>query len=313
MRARPLTGGVSARVTALDVLLPDGQRREFVLREHGPADVAANAHVAADEFRLLSHLHAAGLPVPKPVAHETRRRGAAASAIVLERLAAHPRLRPADSAVAPRRWPRSWRAFTPSPTSPPFCPTRPPAARRLAQTPTHVDAALAKARSAALTSVWPLCAATGAGAAHGDFWPGNVLWQTAVSPASSTGRTRRLGSPGRRGQCAPGASLGVGTRGHGGVHGRLPGGRAGRRRAPRPIGDPGAALRPAGKLSSWIDAATARTMRDQHRWSVTQALANLNKPSPHAQGATLAVARWAGGKPCAPACRLRYWACTNGR
>ncbi|MEZ4718615.1 MAG: lipopolysaccharide kinase InaA family protein [Caldilineaceae bacterium] len=81
-------------MTALDVLLPDSQRRVRAA-EHGPADVTANAHVAADEFRLLAHLHAAGLSVPKPVAYDGAVTGAA-SAIVLERLAGASTPAPAD-------------------------------------------------------------------------------------------------------------------------------------------------------------------------------------------------------------------------
>ncbi len=65
-RAWPLTGGVSAEVTALEIELADGQREKLVVRQHGPVDLAANPNVAADEFALLHVLHEEGLPIPTP-------------------------------------------------------------------------------------------------------------------------------------------------------------------------------------------------------------------------------------------------------
>jgi len=43
-----------------------------------------------------------------------------------------------------------------------------------------------------------------------------------------------------------------------------------------PYWDLCAALRPAGKLHTWgLDATVEKTMREKHRWFVTQALATL--------------------------------------
>jgi aminoglycoside phosphotransferase (APT) family kinase protein len=59
LRARPLTGGVSAQATALEIQCPDGRIVGAVVRRH-PA--------VAKEWRLLHFLHAGGLPVPRPLA-----------------------------------------------------------------------------------------------------------------------------------------------------------------------------------------------------------------------------------------------------
>ncbi|MCB9161367.1 MAG: phosphotransferase [Caldilineaceae bacterium] len=285
VRAWPLTGGVSARVTALDVLLPDGQRREFVLREHGPADVAANAHVAADEFRLLAHLHAAGLPVPKPVAYEDAATGAAASAIVLERLAGASTPAPADSVAAARQMAAflaRLHALADVPTFLPDATAR--IGARLGQTPAHIDAALSEGEiRAALTQVWPLPLQHAPVLLHGDFWPGNVLWQdgrlTGVIDWEDAARGDPLADVANARlellwAWGP-AAMAAFTAGYLAA--------APVDAAHLPYWDLCAALRPAGKLSSWgLDVATARTMRDQHRWFVTQAFANLNKPPQHA-------------------------------
>lgn len=64
----PLVGGVSARVTALDLALPDGGARRVVIREPGAAEwKGPGRQTARREFDLLGHLHGAGLPVPRPL------------------------------------------------------------------------------------------------------------------------------------------------------------------------------------------------------------------------------------------------------
>ena len=40
---------------------PGGARQRLLVRAHGANDLARNVHLARDEFRLLAHLHAAGL------------------------------------------------------------------------------------------------------------------------------------------------------------------------------------------------------------------------------------------------------------
>ena len=66
LRAWLLYGGVSARVTALEVERPDGQRHKMLVRQHGAADLKLNPQIAADEFKLLQHLHRLELATPIP-------------------------------------------------------------------------------------------------------------------------------------------------------------------------------------------------------------------------------------------------------
>ncbi|MCB0159169.1 MAG: phosphotransferase [Caldilineaceae bacterium] len=289
LRAWPLTGGVSARVTALDVLLPDGRPRALVLREHGPADVAANPRVAADEFRLLAHLHAAGLPVPAPVAYEDAATdtvaGAAASAILLERLPGMSTPAPADPLVAARQMAAflvRLHALAHVPTFLSDATTQ--VSTRLGQTPAHVDVTLSEGEiRAALTPVWPLPSRHAPVLLHGDFWPGNVLWlddslagvidwedAARGDPLADVANARLeiLWAWGRAAMAAftdhylTAAPVDA-------TH--------------LPYWDLCAALRPAGKLSSWgLAAATAQTMRERHRWFVTRALWKIKTIMRHA-------------------------------
>jgi aminoglycoside phosphotransferase (APT) family kinase protein len=61
-----LKGGVSAQVTAFELERADGRVEQLVVRRHGARDLARNPRIAADEFRLLELLRAAGGPAPAP-------------------------------------------------------------------------------------------------------------------------------------------------------------------------------------------------------------------------------------------------------
>src|SRR3954453_1038875 len=53
LRTWQLNGGISARMTAFEVALPDGLTKKMILRRPGAATLARNPRAAADEFTLL--------------------------------------------------------------------------------------------------------------------------------------------------------------------------------------------------------------------------------------------------------------------
>jgi len=64
VRAWPLEGGVSARTTAVEVRLPEGGTRTFVVRKHSGHDRAANDLPYWDlyaDLRLAPQIHRWGL------------------------------------------------------------------------------------------------------------------------------------------------------------------------------------------------------------------------------------------------------------
>lgn len=65
-----LHGGVSAQVQVFTLQQADGDgsTQRVVVRRHGVIDRTQNPQIARDEFRLLSLLHAQGLPVAEPLA-----------------------------------------------------------------------------------------------------------------------------------------------------------------------------------------------------------------------------------------------------
>src|SRR5512133_1082621 len=96
LRAWTLRGGVSARVTALEVQHPDGRTAKWVVRQHGDADLRQNPHIAADEFRLLQVAHAAGLAVPQPYYLDQSGEVFPTPYVVVEYVEGQPELAPSD-------------------------------------------------------------------------------------------------------------------------------------------------------------------------------------------------------------------------
>ena len=66
LRTWQLNGGISARMTAFEVGLPDGLTKKMILRRPGAATLARNPRAAADEFTLLRITQTAGLATQTP-------------------------------------------------------------------------------------------------------------------------------------------------------------------------------------------------------------------------------------------------------
>lgn len=279
LRAWPLTGGVSAEVTVIELARGSGERWRLIVRRHGEVDRAQNPRVARDEYALLHRLYADGLPVPRPVLvdesgdlfptpvlvveyveGETKTELAPAEvdgfldqvAAVLARIHGFPDV-PALSFL-----PRQDREFGPRPAA--------------------LDASMSEGGiREALESAWPVPRVNESGLRHGDFWPGNLLWRDgalaavidwedagigdpladlansrleflmAFGPEAMTELTRRYLDL---------SAIDVGN---------------------LPYWDLVAALRPCGKLADWgLEAATERQMRQRHAWFVDQVLAGLS-------------------------------------
>jgi aminoglycoside phosphotransferase (APT) family kinase protein len=67
----PLTGGVSAIVLGLDIATSTGRRRRVVFRQHRSTEFKQHARaVTAKEFGVLAALHRRGLAVPEPYRYD---------------------------------------------------------------------------------------------------------------------------------------------------------------------------------------------------------------------------------------------------
>jgi aminoglycoside phosphotransferase (APT) family kinase protein len=186
IRSWPLTGGISARLDALEIERPEGQRARIVLRRHGPADLAGNPNVAAYEFRLLQQLHSARIPVPKPLHLDASGELLSTPAIVVEFVEGKPEssqsdvLRLAEILIQIHELDRS--RFDLS-----FL-------RLRDELPPKRDGVDERVRDA-LERAWPLAQRNEAVLLHGDFWPGNTLWRDGQLVAVVDWEDAAVGDP----------------------------------------------------------------------------------------------------------------------
>lgn len=259
--AEPLTGGVSARVTALTLRRADGRERRVVVREYGERDLRANPDVAAHEFALLRLLHGRGLPVPQPLAHAPGvlvqtfmggDSGAVVGADPVQLALFLARLHALEVGTVPLR---------PLPPAPP--PAGPP------------DESLAESRLRAALAAHPPPPGRAA-PLHGDLWPGNTLWQRGTLSAVLDWEDAAIGDPladvGNtrlellffHGEAAMQAF----TRAYASA--------TGADLAALPAWDVRAALRPCGRLHSWgLEPAQEQQIRARHAAFVRAALTAL--------------------------------------
>jgi aminoglycoside phosphotransferase (APT) family kinase protein len=66
VRYWPLKGGISAGMTALEIEDADGKRQKLIVRQPGDQTLSQNLHAAEDEFRVLEITHSLGLATPRP-------------------------------------------------------------------------------------------------------------------------------------------------------------------------------------------------------------------------------------------------------
>lgn len=272
LRIWNLAGGVSAQVTALEIRLPTGETQRWVARQHGARDRALNACIAEDEFRLLQQLHTAGIPVPAPL-HLVPAGLYPDSLIIIEFVEGQTEFAPPDLETYLYQLAAHLaqiHRLDPAPFTflPQHIPVPPPSAT--------LDETLSEPQiRTALATLSPPPPHTST-LLHGDYWPGNLLWHTGKltaildwedavrgNPLADVSNTR-LEILWAFGQEAVEAFTHLYR-----TFNPLD-------LTALPYWDLCAALRPAGKLSTWgLDFETEKAMRKKHKWFVEQALAHL--------------------------------------
>lgn len=273
-RTWKMTGGVSADVTALELLRSDGSLEKLIVRQHGERDLQRNQQIARDEFRLLDLLWAAGLAVPEPV-------GVApvdqADALILRYVDGTTEFAPADfDAYLTQLATQLARIHQVNITDLAFLPADANVALALRSAP-PLDSVHAPWRQDALALISTLLPASKGSSQvllHGDFWPGNVIWQAGRLAAVIDWEDAALGDPlsdlaNARLELlfigGPGAMQVFTTeyRRHNDVD-----------CSELPLWDLVTALRLAPLIETWgLADATVQQWRNQISWFVTQALA----------------------------------------
>ena len=184
LRSWPLAGGISARMTAFEIAGADGGAHKLILRRH------RDQTSASDEYRLLQHLRAAGLPVPTP-----RFLDQSDACLVLDYIEGAPDYAPVDVGGCVRALAMQLADIhrTDIAGLDFLARQEPDLAKRF---PSALGEPSDRARiRAVLEAAWPLPGANDAALLHGDFWPGNLLWRDGRLVAVIDWEDAALGDP----------------------------------------------------------------------------------------------------------------------
>jgi aminoglycoside phosphotransferase (APT) family kinase protein len=193
LATRPLAGGVSAQMSALEVRLPNGDHARWMLRRPAAHTLAANPHALRVDVAVLRQVAGAGLPVPTARLLDESGAHLPGPALVLDYIEGAPCFDPgqgdrvADALAALLA--RLHRAALPGPPGLPAY-ALPPARATL-------DHSLGEgAIRAALAATWPPPPTLPAAILlHGDAWPGNLLWHDDRAVALLDWEDAVLGDP----------------------------------------------------------------------------------------------------------------------
>ena len=282
LRTWELKGGVSSQVTALEALRPDGHTQKMIVRQHGQVDLKHNPQVAADEFKLLHLLHSVGLAAPKPYYLDQSGEIFSAPYLIIEYIEGKPEFAPADLPDLLLQLATHLSRIHQVDGSKLDLSFLPKLEKRYAETlrerPARVDESLDEGHIRdALEAVWPFPQWNTSVLLHGDFWPGNILWRDGQLVAVIDWEDAQVGD-----QLADVANSRLEILWAFGLD-------AMQRFTQQyqsltaidfthlPYWDLCAALRPIAQLAQWgLDDTTERTMRERHRWFVTQAFEKLS-------------------------------------
>ncbi len=276
VRAWPLTGGVSAQITALEIVRPDGQTQKMIVRLHGEVDRQQNPQVAADEFKLLQHLKSAGLAVPAPYFLDTSCEIFPIPYLVIEFAEGTTDFVPENLPDYLRQYATHLAQIHRLPAADfDFLPRQ--ADNKFKQRPAKVDDSIGEGQIRdILESVWPLTQHNPSVLLHGDFWPGNLLWRGGQLVAIIDWEDARTGDP-----LADLANSRLEILWAFGMEAmqaftNIYQSQTSLDYTNLPYWDLCAALRPAFKISEWAaDAIAEKRMRERHGWFVTQAFGKL--------------------------------------
>jgi aminoglycoside phosphotransferase (APT) family kinase protein len=186
VQAHALTGGVSAQVTRIDALRPDGTADSLVLRQYGAANLRSDPLSASHEYQLPTLLRAAKLPVPRPRYADESRAILPVPLLVTEFVEGTAVTGPAQLTGPRAAFTGQLAVVLASIHQAGIAAFRIPhrtdirgiATTKIGTRPTSLDEALDEAAvREALARVWPPPQVNQPVLLHGDYWPGNTLWQ----------------------------------------------------------------------------------------------------------------------------------------
>jgi len=182
----------------------DGRQQRWVVRRHGPADLARNPQIALHEFALLQQLHAEKLPTPKPLYLDESREIFSDPVLVTEYIDGTPGF-PSNpqgnlnAMISYVGYLLRIHMVTPERRDLSFLPQQAEIVARKLEGSTHRTETQTKEEKQVLQTLmaaWPNVQQVNPSVLlHGDYWPGNTLWQEKKLVAVIDWEDAAIGDP----------------------------------------------------------------------------------------------------------------------
>jgi aminoglycoside phosphotransferase (APT) family kinase protein len=200
LRSWPLSGGISAEMTVLEYEDSAGQVKTCVLRRPGNAALGLNPRAAEEEYQVLRLARSAGLPVPTPLYLDGTGMIFPDSYLVIGYIAGAPDFSWAhgpDFAVQLAEGLAKIHAVEGFGTGLAYLiKSTPRLEAAVGERPAPSGSALGDARAwDVLRANWPIPRLNPTGLLHGDYWPGNILWQAGRLAAVVDWEDAKVGDP----------------------------------------------------------------------------------------------------------------------
>lgn len=197
VRTWSLKGGISASMTAFEIQNSDGSTQKYIARQPGEWSYDRNPESAQTEFQVLKILREAGLPVPNPVAVEKCQDPEMRKFFIIEYVEGEARA----YADAPQTYIREFAKILAYIHQTPWPGSALADLPRLSENPyrssdeSKVLLPIEEEIYRALDNHPPISSPNGLALNHGDYWPGNILWQDGRIVAVIDWEGARIGDP----------------------------------------------------------------------------------------------------------------------
>lgn len=189
LESTALSGGISAITTALQVRAKGGVRHAWVLRQPGTAALKRQPEIAQDEFSVLQATAAAGLITPRPVVLDASRTLLPHPYFISTRLPGAPDFAPIDRLHYAAQFGTQLARIHQ------LAPSLPARAGACAEAGAPVQGFDVAGIRQALLAQPPLPARNRPALLHGDYWPGNVLFEEGTLTGIVDWEDAALGDP----------------------------------------------------------------------------------------------------------------------
>ncbi len=199
-RVWPLAGGISATMTAFALEHPDGRVQKLIVRQPGSAARQRNPQAAQAEFQILQLTHRLGLATQTPYYLDQAGTIFATPALVIDYIEGKPEFAPTNLATFAVQIATQLAKIHGIDGAQPALaglPTQPSGfAENFGQRSNQDASIFAEARICTLVeAARPLPPHNAPVLLHGDFWPGNLLWQDEQLVAVIDWEDAKIGDP----------------------------------------------------------------------------------------------------------------------